>query len=92
MYHGRNRKMKREEFFAENKEKILDFGEYFLKKLSDRELLDALAEKDLEKLARIFKLMFDKNFTGEEKAEKEQNSILDEILGIFKKEGEVIEK
>lgn len=73
-------------FFAENREKILCFGEYFLEKLSDKELLDALAEKDLEKLARIFKLMFDKNFTGEEKTEKEQNKILDEILGIFKTE------
>ncbi|MCL2697988.1 MAG: hypothetical protein FWE74_07890 [Oscillospiraceae bacterium] len=73
-------------FFAENRELILAFGEYFLEKLSDKELLDALAEKDLEKLARIFKLMFDKNFTGEEKTEKEQNKILDEILGIFKTE------
>jgi hypothetical protein len=76
-------------FFAENREIILAFGEYFLEKLSDKELLDALAEKDLEKLARIFKLMFDKNFTGEEKTEKEQNRILEEILEVFKKEGEV---
>jgi len=76
-------------FFAENRELILDFGEYFLEKLSDKELLDALAEKDLEKLARIFKLMFDKNFTGEEKSEKEQNKVLEEILGIFKADGEV---
>jgi hypothetical protein len=73
-------------FFAENREKILAFGDYFLEKLSDRGLLDTLAEKDLEKLARIFKLMFDKNFTGEEKAEKEQNRVLEEILGIFKTE------
>jgi hypothetical protein len=36
--------------------------------------------------------MFDKNFTGEEKTEKEQNKILDEILEIFKKEGEVPER
>ncbi|MCL2638487.1 MAG: hypothetical protein FWD48_08975 [Oscillospiraceae bacterium] len=76
-------------FFAENREIILAFGEYFLEKLSDKELLDALAEKDLEKLARIFKLMFDKSFTGEEKTEKEQNRTLEEILKIFKKEGEV---
>ncbi|MCL2077383.1 MAG: hypothetical protein FWH08_03140 [Oscillospiraceae bacterium] len=71
-------------YFAENRGKILDFGDYFLEKLSDRELLDNLAEKDLEKLARIFKLMFDKSFAGEEKAEKEQNRVLEEILGIFK--------
>ena len=71
-------------FFAENREKILNFGDYFLGKLSDTELLDNLAEKDLEKLARIFKLMFDKSFAGEEKAEREQNRVLEEILGIFK--------
>jgi hypothetical protein len=71
-------------FFAENRERILAFGEYFLEKLSDRELLDNLSQKDLEKLARIFKLMFDKNFTGEEKTEREQNNVLEDILGIFK--------
>ena len=71
------------EFFAENRDKILSFGEYFLEKLSDRALLDGLAEKDLEKLARIFKLMFDKGFAGESKTEKEQNRVLEEILGIF---------
>jgi len=31
--------------------------------------------------------MFDKNFNGEEKTEKEQNRVLEEILEIFKKEG-----
>jgi hypothetical protein len=96
MYHRRSGKMRNTKnaaaFFAENRELILAFGEYFLEKLSDKELLDALAEKDLEKLARIFKLMFDKNFTGEEKTEKEQNRILEEILKVFKEEGEVIEK
>ena len=71
-------------FFAENRDRILEFGEYFLAKLSDTELLDNLAQKDLEKLARIFKLMFDKSFTGEEKSGKEQNRILEDILGIFK--------
>ena len=78
----------KEKFFCENREKILAFGEYFLQKLSDSELLDNLAEKDLEKLARIFKLMFDKGFAAEEKSEKEQNRVLEEILEIFKKEGD----
>ena len=73
-------------FFAENRGEILAFGEYFLEKLSDRELLNNLAEKDLEKLARIFKLMFDKSFAEEARAEKGQNRILEEILGIFKED------
>ena len=78
----------KEKFFAENRERILAFGEYFLRKLEDGELLDNLAEKDLEKLARIFKLMFDKGFAAEEKTEKEQNRVLEEILEIFKVGGE----
>ncbi|MCL2107776.1 MAG: hypothetical protein FWH20_00325 [Oscillospiraceae bacterium] len=80
--------MKKEKFFSENRDKILAFGEYFLGKLSDSELLDNLAEKDLEKLARIFKLMFDKGFASEDNKEKEQNHLLEEILEIFKKEGD----
>ena len=75
-------------FFAENREKILSFGEYFLQKLSDIELLDNLAEKDLEKLARIFKLMFEKGFASDDKQGGEQNQVLNEILEIFKKEGD----
>jgi hypothetical protein len=35
--------------------------------------------------------MFDKNFTGEEKIEKEQNLILNEILEIFKTDSQTSE-
>ena len=49
-----------EEFFLKNKERIFAFGEYFLKKLEDRELMDKLFEKDAEKPARVLKLLFDK--------------------------------
>lgn len=48
------------EFYEANKKRLFQFGEYFLEKLTDRELIDALAEKDLEKLARIYKLVFEK--------------------------------
>ena len=49
-----------ESFFLENKDRILDFGEYFLQKLEDKELMDKVAEKDPEKLARVLKLLLDR--------------------------------
>lgn len=49
-----------EDFFLENKARILDFGEYFLQKLEDKELMDKVAEKDPEKLARVLKLLLDR--------------------------------
>lgn len=49
-----------EDFFLENKHRILDFGEYFLQKLEDREMMDRVAEKDPEKLARVLKLLLDR--------------------------------
>lgn len=49
-----------EDFFLANKDRILDFGEYFLQKLEDQELMDRVAEKDPEKLARVLKLLLDR--------------------------------
>lgn len=57
------------DFFASNRDDIICFGESFLKKLNDREIIDSLAEKDLEKLARIFKLVFDKLDDSESSSE-----------------------
>lgn len=49
-----------EDFFIKNKPRILNFGEYFLTKLEDHELMDRVAEKDPEKLARVLKLLLDR--------------------------------
>lgn len=65
------------EFFTAHKEDIMDFGEDFLSKLSDRELIDSLAQKDLEKLARVFKLVFDKL---EASQQEQENPTLERIL------------
>lgn len=47
-----------EEYFKNNSPKFFDFGERFIEKLNDDELIDSLAEKDLEKLAKVWKLVF----------------------------------
>ena len=40
------------EFFDKNNAAFMKFGRMFTRKLTDRELINALAEKDLEKLAK----------------------------------------
>lgn len=53
------KKISAEQFFDEHNRSFIEFGELFTKKLTDEELVTALAEKDLEKLAKVFKLIFD---------------------------------
>ena len=45
------------EFFDKNNAAFMKFGRMFTRKLTDQELINALAEKDLEKLAKVFKLV-----------------------------------
>ncbi len=47
------------EFFEKHNRSFMKFGEMFAKKITDEELISALAEKDLEKLAKVFKLVFE---------------------------------
>ena len=47
------------EFFDKHNRSFIKFGELFAQKLTDEELISALAEKDLEKLAKVFKLVFE---------------------------------
>lgn len=53
------KKITAEEFFGKHNRSFIKFGELFAKKLTDEELIAALAEKDLEKLAKVFKLVFE---------------------------------
>lgn len=48
-----------EEYFDKNSRKFIDFGEKFAEILNNEELINALAEKDLEKLAKVWKLVFE---------------------------------
>lgn len=47
------------EFFGKHNRSFIKFGEMFAQKLTDPELISALAEKDLEKLAKVFRLVFE---------------------------------
>ena len=47
------------EFFTKHNRSFIQFGEMFARKLNDEELISALAEKDLEKLAKVFRLVFE---------------------------------
>lgn len=48
-----------EEYFDKNSRKFIDFGVKFADTLNNEELIDALAQKDLEKLAKVWKLVFE---------------------------------
>lgn len=63
-------------FFIENKDRLIEFGNLFVEKLTDKELIDKLAEKDLEKLARVFRLVFDRL----DQAGKTDSSVLNQLV------------
>ncbi len=47
------------QFFDKNNAAFMKFGKMFTQKLTDEQLISALAEKDLEKLAKVFRLVFE---------------------------------
>lgn len=53
------KKMTAADFFDKNNAAFMKFGRLFTKKLTNEELISSLAEKDLEKLAKVFKLVFE---------------------------------
>ncbi len=53
------KKISAAEFFTKHNRSFIKFGEMFAKKITDEELITALAEKDLEKLAKVFRLVFE---------------------------------
>ena len=44
------------QFFEKNNAAFVKFVKLFTRKLTDEQLISALAEKDLEKLAKVFRL------------------------------------
>lgn len=53
------KKLTAAEFFTKHNRSFIKFGEMFARKITDDELISALAEKDLEKLAKVFRLVFE---------------------------------
>ncbi len=57
------------DFFKKHNSAFMKFGRLFTKKITDEQLISQLAEKDLEKLAKVFRLVFEmvqENAGGEE--------------------------
>lgn len=52
-------KMSVGEYLEKYNSSFVKFGRMFAKKLTDESLISALAEKDLEKLAKVWKLVFE---------------------------------
>ena len=53
------KKLTASDFFSKHNRSFIKFGELFTKKITDEGLITSLAEKDLEKLAKVFKLVFE---------------------------------
>lgn len=63
------KKLTATDFFKKHNSSFMKFGELFTQKITDEELIAALAEKDLEKLAKVFRLVFEmiqENSSGDE--------------------------
>lgn len=73
-----------EDYFKKNSARFIKFGETFASMLNNKELINSLAEKDLEKLAKVWKLVFemlDENSAGSSEDK------LSELIGAFSKLG-----
>ena len=55
----KNAKTSVKDFFDANAAKFIKFGKTFIANLTDEGLINELAHKDLEKLAKVFKLVFE---------------------------------
>ena len=47
-----------DDWLVDNKDKFIGFGDMFIEALTDSDVIEELANRDLEKLARIFKIIF----------------------------------
>lgn len=55
----KNARASANDFFDANAKNFIKFGKAFISNLTDEELISELAHKDLEKLAKVFKLVFE---------------------------------
>ena len=73
-----------EDYFAKNVRKFISFGETFANTLNDKELIAALAQKDLEKLAKVWKLVME--LLSENSAGSSSDKLL-ELIGAYNELG-----
>ncbi len=74
------KKLTAAEFFTKHNRSFIKFGEMFAKKITDEELISALAEKDLEKLAKVFRLVFE---MVEENSSSEDSEKLAKLIQVY---------
>ena len=80
-----NKNISLSEFIKSKNDKFLRFADLFCQQISNEELICALAQKDLEKLAKVFNLVFERI----EKTEKiTENNKLDELIKAISSEGD----
>lgn len=75
------KKVSFEDYFAKNTRKFITFGETFTNILNDKELIGSLAQKDLEKLAKVWKLVFEMLI---ENSSGNSDDRLSELIGAYK--------
>ena len=78
------KKVSVEDYFAKNARKFLSFGDTFANTLNDKELISALAQKDLEKLAKVWKLVME--MLSENSAGNPSDKLI-ELIGAYNELG-----
>lgn len=76
-----SKKITFEDYFSKNTKKFIAFGETFTNILNDKELISALAQKDLEKLAKVWKLVFEMLIENSSEGASDR---LTELIGAYR--------
>lgn len=75
------KKVSFEDYFSKNTKKFISFGETFTNILNDKELIGSLAQKDLEKLAKVWKLVFEMLIENSSESSADR---LAELIGAYR--------
>lgn len=78
------KKVSFEDYFSKNTKKFISFGETFTNILNDKELIGSLAQKDLEKLAKVWKLVFEMLIENSSESSADR---LSELIGAYRDVG-----
>ena len=79
-----SKKVSFEDYFTKNTNKFITFGETFTNILNDKELISSLAQKDLEKLAKVWKLVFEMLIENTSEGASDR---LSELIGAYREIG-----
>ncbi|MCH5206063.1 MAG: hypothetical protein J1F09_03860 [Oscillospiraceae bacterium] len=77
---ARRKKLSVREYLEKHNASFMKFGDLFVKQLTDSNMIIALAQKDLEKLAKVWKLVFE--MIAENSGDNSQEKLL-ELIGAY---------